>query len=433
MTKTIRRILPRKLLIPCLTRVAAYARVSNGKDAMLHSMSAQVSYYSSLIQQNPEWTYVGVYCDEAVTGTKGNRDGFLRMVEDCREGKIDMIITKSISRFARNTVTLLQTIRELKDLGIDVYFEEQNIHTMSGDGELMLTILASYAQEESLSVSENCKWRIRENFRKGIPCATRLNGYSVVKGKIDVIPNEADVIKLIFNYYQAGMGKNAITRALNDQGIPAKFGGIWYDSVIERIIQNEKYQGDLLLQKQYRIDHLTKKDRPNRGELPQYYVPDNHEAIIPRTVFEEVQQEVQRRSHQYPCYADRRIKSPFSGKLTCAKCGKGFKRRINHALPAWQCRTYLTRGKKYCFSKQIREDVLMDTCCTVLGMETFDQEVFLKRVKAIDVYDENKLVFQFQDGTTQEHVWKDPTRSDSWTPQMKEIAAGCGRKRWAHE
>lgn len=154
---------------PRLTRVAAYARVSSGKDAMLHSLSAQVSYYSGLIQKHPGWQYCGVYADEALTGTKDNRENFQRMLDDCHAGKLDLIITKSISRFARNTVTLLETVRELKLLGVNICFEEQNIYTLSVDGELMMTILASYAQEESRSASENQKWRIRANFQHGLP------------------------------------------------------------------------------------------------------------------------------------------------------------------------------------------------------------------------------------------------------------------------
>ena len=164
--RTVEKITFKALEVPKAIRVAAYARVSSGKDAMLHSLSAQVSYYSTLIQANSEWTYCGVYADEAKTGTKDSRENFQRMLTDCRNGKIDLVITKSISRFARNTVTLLETVRELKSLGVDVYFEEQNIHTLSADGEMMLTILASYAQEESLSASENQKWRIRKNFEQ---------------------------------------------------------------------------------------------------------------------------------------------------------------------------------------------------------------------------------------------------------------------------
>ena len=158
-----------KANIPQLKRVAAYARVSSGKDAMLHSLSAQISYYSDLIQNHSGWQYAGVYADEALTGTKDNRENFQRLLADCRAGNVDMVITKSISRFARNTVTLLETVRELKNMGVDVFFEEQNIHSLSADGELMLTILASYAQEESLSASENQKWRVKRNFENGMP------------------------------------------------------------------------------------------------------------------------------------------------------------------------------------------------------------------------------------------------------------------------
>ena len=171
-----------KASIPKLKRVAAYERVSCGKDAMLHSLSAQVSYYSDLIQNHSGWQYVGVYADEALTGTRDNRENFQRLLVDCRAGKIDMVITKSISRFARNTITLLETVRELKTMGVDVFFEEQNIHSLSADGELMLTILASYAQEESLSVSENQKWRVRHNFENGMPWNGTVLGYRYNQG-----------------------------------------------------------------------------------------------------------------------------------------------------------------------------------------------------------------------------------------------------------
>ena len=169
MNREVKRVPLTKAALPKLTRVAAYARVSSAKDAMRHSLSAQVSYYSGLIQRHPGWAYAGVYSNEAKTGTKDSREGFTRLLSDCRAGRVDAVITKSISRFARNTVTLLETVRELKGLGIDVYFEEQNIHTLSADGELMLSILASYAQEESLSASENQKWRVRKNFEEGRP------------------------------------------------------------------------------------------------------------------------------------------------------------------------------------------------------------------------------------------------------------------------
>jgi len=169
MTRTITKIAPSVITLPKRTNVTAYARVSSAKDEMLHSLAAQVDYYRNMIRKRPEWTYCGVYADEALTGTKDSRPEFRRLIADCRAGKVDLVLTKSISRFARNTVTLLETVRELKALGIDVFFEEQGIHTLSADGELLLTILAGYAQEESLAVSENCKWRIRKNFREGKP------------------------------------------------------------------------------------------------------------------------------------------------------------------------------------------------------------------------------------------------------------------------
>jgi site-specific DNA recombinase len=180
--RSIKRVEPSMPQIPVRKRVAAYARVSSGKDAMLHSLSAQVSYYSGYIQRRRGWEYVGVYADEALTGTKDERPEFQRLMNDCRDGKIDMVITKSIARFARNTVTMLEAVRELKSLGVDVYFEKENIHSLSGDGEVMLTILASYAQEESRSVSENCKWRVRKMFAQGRTNNGVMLGYRLIDG-----------------------------------------------------------------------------------------------------------------------------------------------------------------------------------------------------------------------------------------------------------
>ena len=203
--------------IPQRKRVAAYARVSSGKDAMLHSLSAQVSYYSDLIQNHSGWQYAGVYADEALTGTRDNRENFQRLLADCRDGMIDMVITKSISRFARNTITLLETVRELKTMGVDVYFEEQNIHSLSADGELMLTILASYAQEESLSVSENQKWRVRHNFENGMPWNGTVLGYRYNQGTFEIEPEEAEIVRFIFGSYSNGTGATTIAKILNEK------------------------------------------------------------------------------------------------------------------------------------------------------------------------------------------------------------------------
>ena len=225
-------IVPKPPKLEQKKRVAAYARVSSGKDAMLHSLSAQVSYYSDLIQNHDDWLYVGVYADEAKTGTKESRADFQRLIADCRAGKIDMVITKSISRFARNTVTLLQTVRDFKAWGVDIFFEEQNIHTMSGDGELMMTILASYAQEESRSASENQKWRIKRNFEEGMPWNGAMLGYRLKNGRYEIIPEEADLIRRIYDEYLSGDGYLTIAKRLNEDGIPSRFGKQWGQSVI---------------------------------------------------------------------------------------------------------------------------------------------------------------------------------------------------------
>ena len=309
-------------------RVAAYARVSSGKDAMLHSLSAQVSYYSSLIQSHEDWLYVGVYADEAKTGTKDSREDFQRLVADCHAGKIDMVITKSISRFARNTVTLLKTVRELKTLGVDVYFEEQNIYTMSGDGELMMTILASYAQEESRSASENQKWRIRANFREGLPWNGTVLGYRIVDGVYTPLEDEAELVQLIYSLYINGWGTYKIAKHLNKEGYRTRRGNEWSQHSLQRLLTNYSYTGNLMLQTTFIEDHITKKGCINQGQLPMYHAENSHEPIIPMAEFQEALQVRKERAEIYRHEADYTIVYPFRGKLLCMDCGKHYRRKI---------------------------------------------------------------------------------------------------------
>ncbi len=272
--------LPKILTPPRRKRVAAYARVSNGKEAMIHSLSAQISYYNSLIQKHSDWEFAGVYADEALSGTKDNRAEFKRLMQDCRAGKIDMVIVKSISRMARNTLTLLQTVRELREIGIDVFFERENLHSCGVAGELLLTVLASFAQEESLSNSNNKLWQIRRDFKKGKPTWFHTYGYEWIDHKLYIIPEEAAVIRFIYQCYYEGMGRVAILKLLMDLDIPPRDGGIWYESAIAYILENEKYRGDMLLQKFYREDHISKKRRKNKGQRPQYYVCSCWAALL---------------------------------------------------------------------------------------------------------------------------------------------------------
>ena len=407
---------------PKLTRVAAYARVSSAKDTMLHSLSAQVSHYNSLIQQHPGWIFCGVYADEGLTGTKADRENFQRMLADCRAGKIDMIVTKSISRLARNTVTLLETVRELKDLGVDVYFEEQNIHSASSDGELMLSILASYAQEESLSVSENQKWRIRHNFENGMPWNGTMLGYRYDNGTLVIHPEEANVVRLIFDSYLSGMGVTAIANMLNSRGILSRRGNSWYTGTVLRVLRNYAYTGNLLLQTTYRKNHLAKYGQQNNGQLPKYHIEDAHEKIVSLEQFNAVQEQLRIRAekHTHPGVTPNHY--PFTGKLLCAGCGKHYRRKMTKSGPTWICPTYNFKGKAACPSKRIPENILMDAAADVLEMTTFDPDAFLSKITEVRVENGNRLVFLHSDGTQTVKRWADRSRANSWTEEMKEAA-----------
>ncbi len=393
-------------ILPLRKRVAAYARVSSGKDEALHSLASQVSFYSGLIHRNQGWEYAGVYADEALTGTKDNRPEFKRLIADCVEGKIDIVLTKSLSRFARNTVTTLETIRLLKEYGVDIWFERENIHSLSGDGEFMLTILACFAQEESLSASENQKWRVRHDFKEGKPTKTLINGYELNGDTFVVIPEEAETVRLIFELYLSGLGKAAIVKELIERGIPSKKGGIWHESVIATILRNEKYVGDMRLQKTFISDHISKKHMKNKGQLPQYYVQDSHEAIIDRDTFSKVQAEIQRRAEKHT--SGKPNSYLFTGKIICGKCGKHYKRKTRSNRVVWICSTYNSLGKEYCASQQIPEEVLMD----LVKGEQFSQ---------IRIPAANTVIIVRPDGSEIIKHWQ-ISRSDSWTEEMR-IAA----------
>lgn len=418
MKKVIERSASQVPAAPKLIRVAAYARVSSGKDAMLHSLSAQVSYYNNLIQNHPGWIFCGIYADEAVTGTKDSRDQFQKLLADCRAGMVDLVITKSISRFARNTVTLLQTVRELKNLGVDVYFEEQNIHSLSSDGELFLTILASYAQEESRSASENQKWRVRDKFRNGIPWSGTILGYRYGTDGYVIEPMEAETVRLIFESYLQGMGLVSIAKLLNAQSRTSRYGRPWGKSSIMRVLRNSTYTGNLLLQKTYSENHLTKRTRQNNGELPKYYIEDAHEAIIPLRQFNAVQEEIQRRAKKHYTPNATKKQYPFTGKLVCAGCGKHYRRKVTATGPTWICPTYNTQGKAACPSKRIPESALILMAEEVVGsIDAFSGEITEVRVE-----NGNRLVFLHTNGKESVKQWQDRSRAESWTAEMREVA-----------
>jgi DNA invertase Pin-like site-specific DNA recombinase len=421
--RKINKIEPSVPSLPTRKRVAAYARVSIEKGRTLHSLSAQVSYYSNYIQKRPEWEYVGVYADSGETGTLRGRGEFQRLIADCEAGKIDIVFTKSISRFARNTVDLLETVRRLREIGVEVRFEEQNINSMSGDGELMMTILASFAQEEVRSLSENAKWAVKKRFEKGIPNGrVKLLGYRWEGDKLVIVPEEAAIVKRIYQDFLDGKSRLTTERELEADGITSINGYTMRDSHLKTVLTNVTYTGNLLLQKEYIADPITKKHKKNRGELPQYFVANTHEAIIDMETFQYVQDEMARRK-ELGAHANPHIPtSVLTSVIKCGNCGASFHRRTeNSKYKVWKCATKDAKGKSQCDMKLIPEPALKTACAEVLGLDEFNDDVFAERVERITAYDGNALVFLMRDGSEISKVWewRSTARTDCWTPERR--------------
>ncbi len=350
----------------CL-RVAAYCRVSTDDEEQKTSYEAQIGYYTEKINSNPEWQMAGIFADEGISGTQAQkRPEFLKMIRLCRQRKIDVILTKSLSRFARNTVDSLGYIRELRALGIAVISEKENINTLTAESEMLITIMSCFAQAESESISKNVSWGVRQSFKNGnVPMQyARLLGYRKGHdGNAEIIPEEAEVVKEIYRCYLDGMSMNLIADMLNEKGLTTKGGSSPYrKTVVQRILTNEKYTGDALLQKTYVTDCITKKTRKNNGELPMYLVKNHHEPIISRSDFNRVQEEMARRSAKRTI-ADKLTKTgqgKYSAKyalselLICGECGEHY-RRVTWTAKGfkeikWRCVSRIQYGKKKCHS-----------------------------------------------------------------------------------
>lgn len=313
-------------------KVAGYARVSTDHEDQASSYEAQVSYYTEYIKSREDWEFAGMYSDEGITATSTRkRAGFNQMIEDALNGKIQLIITKSVSRFARNTVDSLTTIRKLKDNGIEVYFEKESIWTLDAKGELLLTIMSSLAQEEARNISENTTWGKRKRFADGRYSLNygRFLGYDKKPGGgLVVNPEEAETVKDIYSMYISGLSTVTIAKKLQEKGARAPAGGKWYANTVKNILSNEKYKGDVLLQKYYTSSYLTKKQKHNNGEVQQYYIEDDHEAIIPPHVFELVQSEIARRTKGKIRYSGTDI---FASKIRCGECGSWYGAKVWHS------------------------------------------------------------------------------------------------------
>lgn len=322
-----------------LKRVAAYARVSTMKDAQENSLQSQQEYFTEYIRQHPDWVFAGMYTDDGVSGLSiRRRDGFNRMVHDALDGKIDLILTKSLSRFARNTVDALTTIRKLKAAGVAVYFQRENINTMDSTGEFLLTLMSSFAEEESRSISENVAWAVRRQYAQGIyHLPGLLLGYQRSQdGEIQVDEAGAGVVRFIYLLALAGISSTDICRILMEYNIPSPGESeVWESKTVRSILKNEKYMGDAILQKQVTVDFLTKTSKPNEGEAPQYYVENGHPGVISKAVWQEVQvkwTDAGRRNCTF---------SPFANRIVCGDCGGWYGRKTWHSTTyrdtAWEC------------------------------------------------------------------------------------------------
>ena len=421
---SINRATRQDISAPTRRKVAAYARVSTDFEEQLTSYEAQISYYTNYIQRNPDWEFVKIYTDEGISATSTkHREGFNSMITDALNEKIDLIITKSVSRFARNTVDSLTTIRKLKEHHVECFFEKENIWTFDSKGELLITIMSSLAQEESRSASENRKWQIRKDFKEGKIGSITIFGYRRnADGILEIEPTEAEIVKMIFSDYLSGMGGLKIAKKLNEMGIRTAQGNLWTSPRIKELLSNEKYVGDMLLQKYFRNNHIEKRKMQNNGELPKYLVEDAHEAIIDRDTFQKVQELIAQRQSKFS-HTGSKKRYPLSGMIQCGCRGKNYQRKVFKQGSASICATFARRGKKYCpAAKQIPENILQSVLCEVLELEKYDDDTVLKYIRQIIVPEPNELIFIFYNGKQVQKHWENPSRSESWTEEMKQKA-----------
>lgn len=391
-------------------KVAAYCRVSTDQEEQESSYEAQISYYTEKISKNPDWSMVKIFADDGITGTRDKkRDQFIEMIRLCRKRKIDLILTKSISRFARNTVDTMKYVRELKALGIGIIFEKENINTLEIETEMILTIMSCFAQAESESISKNVAWGIRQSFREGkVPMHynTMLGYCKRSDGKPEIVPEEAEIVKEIYHNYLTGMSLQQIADSLNARGITTKGGkSLWKSNKIQNILTNEKYTGDALLQKTYIIDCISEKSRKNNGELPMYLVKNHHKSIISRTEFNRVQEEMARRKSKRKV-AEKYCKTEqgkYSAKyaltelLVCGECDTPY-RRVTWTAKGfkeikWRCINRLQYGKKKCHnSPTLSEEVLHKAIVNAINSfcEVKDDVAEILRESITEVLDPTK-------------------------------------------
>ena len=391
-------------------RVAAYARVSTEQDEQQSSYEAQVDFYTHHIKSNPDWEFVEVFADRGITGTNTkNRESFNRMIDLALNGGIDIILTKSISRFARNTVDTLQTVRELKAVGVEVRFEKENLHTFDPRCEMMLTIMSSLAQEESRSISENVRWGKQKSMRDGrVSLAySRFLGYRKgADGRPEIVEEEAAIVRKIYDLFLSGKTINEIAAILTSMGVLTPAGRAkWSVSTVRSILSNEKYKGEALLQKTFTVDYLTKEVRKNNGEVPSVRVRNSHEAIIEPEVFDRVQEILAESTKRR---AKVRTRHPFAGKLVCGDCGAFYGHKVwrlrstGERYNVWYC-NHKYDGDETCDSPRLRETEVKEAFEKVLQEygdpnPTYTDERWSELVESVKVCRGNHLIFTLTSG-----------------------------------
>ncbi len=414
-------------------RVAGYARVSTDSDEQFTSYEAQVDYYTKFITSKPEWEFVNVYTDEGISGTNTKRrEGFKKMINDALSGKIDLIVTKSVSRFARNTVDSLVTIRKLKEAGVECYFEKENIYTFDGKGELLITIMSSLAQEESRSISENITWGQRKRFSDGKFSFAYKNFLGYKKGsdgKPEIVEEEARVVRLIYGLFLKGKTTSWIATYLTKNNIKTPTGkDNWQKTTVDSILTNEKYKGDALLQKKFTVDFLEKRTKKNEGEIPQYYVENSHPAIIEPVELEQVQIELARREELGRTYSS---KSIFSTKLLCDDCGGFYGQKVWHSTSRyrkviWQCNKKFKNKEDRCKTPTLTAETIqmmfLNAYNTFMGnREKVIEDCDMMRLALVDFTKlDKKIEKQIEEVEIIVELVKNLVKENASTPQSQD-------------
>ena len=386
-------------------KVAGYARVSTDQDEQQNSYETQIAYYTQYIAGREDWEFVKMYSDEGISGTNTkHRLGFKEMIEDALDGKIDLILTKSVSRFARNTVDSLSTVRQLKDAGVEIYFEKENIWTFDSKGELLITIMSSLAQEESRSISENVTWSKRKLAAEGkvtFSYQTVLGFKAKADGGFEVDQEQAKIVRYIFGQALLGVSPSSIAKTLTKQGIPTPAGKTkWSYTTIKSILQNEKYKGDALLQKSFTTDFLTKQRKNNEGELPQYYVENNHQAIIDKETFDSVQQLLQTSTKWG-------TSKNYYGKLICGCCGHSYGRHVWHSSSKYRQIIYRCNHKykseEKCTTPHITDEQIHDWSVKAINhvLQNKDEIIDNLTVLLNQLMNQSELEFEIETLTKQ--------------------------------